>query len=149
MRFLTKKRLSLLFFPSSSAFRPWPTTSEYSTSGGRWLIHELHMSSTLPPAGIRSRYSCVSCARNSSSTCVHSLGCEYQLRSSTVLILPRSPRSSTSRRIVPPASAAHRVDTDDDDARRRVERRRVEGATTRDEAGDSDADDAMCARDAE
>jgi hypothetical protein len=39
------------------------------------------------------------------------------------------------------------VDTDDDDdARRRVERRRVEGATTRDEAGDSDADDAMCAR---
>ena len=111
LRFFTKNRESRRLAPSSSAFMPWPTTSSYSTSGGRWEIQLLHMSKTRPPGGTRSRYSCVSCAKKASSTCVHILGTWYHPRSSAAFSFPRPARSSTSRRIAPP-SAVVIVDTE-------------------------------------
>ena len=74
LRFLTKNLDSLGLL--ASAFIPCPTTSSYSTSLGRCEIQLLQMSNTRPFAGTRSRYSCVSCARNASSTCVHMRGTE-------------------------------------------------------------------------
>ena len=50
-RSCTKLRLSRGLALSSSAFMPWPITSEKVTSDGRWLTQLDMRSSSTPPAG--------------------------------------------------------------------------------------------------
>ena len=51
LRFCTNQRVSRGLAASSVAFMPWPITSAYSISGGKWLTQLLIRSSKTPPAG--------------------------------------------------------------------------------------------------
>lgn len=70
LRLRTKKLSRRGLRASSAALMPCPTTRSYETSGGRCDTQLLHRSSTVPPGGMRLRYSSVTWRKKASSTCV-------------------------------------------------------------------------------